>query len=58
MTNEEKEKMRPYLLSVWKLNKKIQQQQEARGIILDSLIREYGKAKVDMAYAMFLKGVY
>ena len=53
-----RDKLRPHLLKVWKLNRKIAVIQAERDGILASINKTHGKGVVDQAYAEFEKGVF
>lgn len=67
MTNQEtgyrldkvtKNELRPHMLKIWKLNKKIANLEAERNESIDELNKWYGKYIIDKAYAEFETGVY
>lgn len=58
LNSKTKTALRPALLKVWKLNKKIANLQAERNIIIDDLVKQYGKAIIDKAYSEFSTGTF
>ncbi len=58
LDQETKNKLRPHMLKIWKLNKKIANLTAERNEVIDTIVKQYDNALIDKAYAEFETGIF